>query len=108
MSYQHVGNYEEGDRVWFQQGDGNVWFGPELVLCQRGQRMCFHSMGDAKIVAACKVKPYELVERNILDSDKNQGNHIMLEDGLRVTKSIGLVKKDLKDDVGDRYLRMTS
>ena len=33
MLYQHVGDYKEGDKVWFQQRDGNAWFKPALVLC---------------------------------------------------------------------------
>ena len=59
-------------------------------------------MEDIKKVASCKVKPYELVERKILDSEKNQDNHVMLKDGLRVAESIGLVEEDLEDDVVDK------
>ena len=70
MLYQHVGNYREGDKVWFQQRDGNNWFGPALVLCQRGQSMWLHSQGDIKKVAACKVKPYKLLQVENLKPDK--------------------------------------
>ena len=54
MSYQHIGDYKEGDKVWFQQRDGNAWFGQSVWL---------HSQGNIKKVAACKMKPYKLGER---------------------------------------------
>ena len=52
--------------------------------------MWLHSMGAIKKVASCKVKPYELVERGVLDSDKDQDKQVMLEDGLRDVKSVDL------------------
>ena len=62
MSYQHLGSYQEGDRVWYQPLNGNAWFGPTAVLCQRGASVWLHSKGDIKKVAVCRVKPYKLVE----------------------------------------------
>ena len=86
MEYQHVGDYKEGDKVWFQQRDANAWFGPALVLCQQGQSVWLHSQGDIKKVAVCKVKKYKLKDRDnnsdtYKDKKKND-DQVMLEDGL--------------------------
>ena len=94
MSHLHVGSYEEGDKVWFQQRDGNAWFGPALVLCQRGQIVWLHSMGDIRKVDSCKVKPYELVERKFPDSNQDEGKHVMLGDGLRDLKGVHLEEEE--------------
>ena len=61
--YQHLGGYIEGDKVWYQPMNGNSWLGPAAILCQRGQSVWLHTNKDIKKVAACKVKPYELVDR---------------------------------------------
>ena len=63
MTYQHLGSYVEGDKVWYQPLNGNSWLGPAAVLCQRGSSVWLHSQGDIKKVAACRVKPYKLVDR---------------------------------------------
>ena len=63
QAYQHLGDYIEGDRVWYQPMNGNSWLGPAAVLCQRGQSVWLHMNGDIKKVAACKVKPFELIDR---------------------------------------------
>ena len=63
QAYQHLENYIEGDKVWYQPMNGNSWLGPAAVLCQRGQSVWLHTNGDIKKVAACKVKPYELIDR---------------------------------------------
>ena len=55
-------DFVEGDRVWYQPLNGNSWLGPASVLCQRGQSVWIHTNGDIKKVAACKTKPYELLE----------------------------------------------
>ena len=62
--------------------------------------MWLHSQGDIKKVAAAKVKPYKLRERESLDPDKNEeskDDQVMLEDGL---KDVGVssVESNLKDD----------
>ena len=80
----------------FQQKDQNAWFGPALVICKRGQSVWLHSMGDIKKVASCKVKPYELVERNVPDSNQDQDKQVMLEDGLRDVKSVHLEEEESK------------
>ena len=36
QAYQHLGNYIEGDKVWYPPMNGNSWLGPAAVLCQRG------------------------------------------------------------------------
>ena len=61
QNYQHRRNYVEGDKVWFQQLNGNAWIGPALVVTQRGQSVYLHTHGDLKKIAACRVKPYELI-----------------------------------------------
>ena len=43
--------------------NGNSWLGPAAVLCQRGQSVWLHANEDLKKVAACKVKPYELIDQ---------------------------------------------
>ena len=55
--------YIEGYKVWYQPMNGNSWLGPAAVLCQRGQSVWFPTNGDIKMVEACKVKPFELVDR---------------------------------------------
>ena len=62
--YQHQDEYVSGDKVWFQYKDGLAWHGPGEVIYQKGNAVFIHSNGDVKKVAACKVKPYELKERN--------------------------------------------
>ena len=62
-SYQNQDNYISGDKVWCQYKDGNAWHGPGEVIYQKDNAVFFHSNGDVKKVAACKVKPYELNER---------------------------------------------
>ena len=37
QAYQHMRDYVEGDKVWYQPQNGNSWIGPASVLCQRGQ-----------------------------------------------------------------------
>ena len=83
QAYQNLRSYIEGDRVWYQLMNGNSWLGPAAVLCQRGQSVWLHMNRDIKKVAACKVKPYELVDRRE-NEDKNDevSKKVMLEDGL--------------------------
>ena len=52
MTYQHLGNYKQGDKVWYQPQNGNAWLGPAAVRCQRGLSVWLHSQGDVKKVAA--------------------------------------------------------
>ena len=33
QAYQHMRDYVEGDKVWYQQQNGNSWLGPASVLC---------------------------------------------------------------------------
>ena len=88
QAYQHMRDYVEGDKVWYQPLNGNSWLGPASVLCQRGQSVWVHTKSDIKKVAACKVKPYELIEtqgtQDILDSQSQSKKKrvVMLEDGL--------------------------
>ena len=96
--------------MWYQPFNGYSWLGPVAVLCQRGQSVWVHTVGDIKKVASCKVKTFQLVERNsIKDSSSKE---VMLEDGLEDVKNLmdhGEFKKneDLKDDnVEAKYLKL--
>ena len=71
QAYQHMRDYVEGDKVWYQPQNGNSWLGPASVLCQRGPSVWLHTNGDIKKVAACKVRPYELVDTENLADPKN-------------------------------------
>ena len=57
--------------------NGNVWIGPVLVLTQSGQSVYLHTHGDLKKIAACRVKPFELV-----DTEENEHKEVMKENGL--------------------------
>ena len=60
--------------------------------------MWLHSQGYIKKVAACKVKPYKLLERENLKPDKKEEtyDHVMLEDGLR-DMNLTATKEDLEN-----------
>ena len=66
-SYRHQGNYIKGDKVWYQYKDASAWYGPASVICQRGNAVYIHCIGEVRKVAAYRVKPCELKER---DSEK--------------------------------------
>ena len=85
QSYQHLDEYIEGDLVWYQPLNSNSWLGPAAVLCQRGQSVWVHSVGDIKKVASCKVKPFQLVDRERIN---NSSKEVMLEDGLEDVKNL--------------------
>ena len=40
QAYQHLDNYIEGDKVWYQPMNANSWLGQAIVLCHRGQSFC--------------------------------------------------------------------
>ena len=117
QAYQHLESYIEGDKVWYQPMNGNSWLGPAAVLCQRGQSVWLHTNGDIKKVAACKVKPYELVDRKEdEEKDKWVSKEVILEDGLEdVENLIDSEKEELKDalladlvsdKVGTKHLKL--
>ena len=76
----------EGDLVWFQPLNGNAWLGPAAILCHRGQSVWLHTHSDIEKVASCRVKPFQLVDRELLKnvSEKSvEKRHVMLEDRLQ-------------------------
>merc|ERR1712240_947318 len=77
--YQHRRDYVEGDKVWFQPLNGNVLIGPALVVTQRGQSVYLHTHSDLKKIAACRVKPYELINT---DERTYNTKEVMQEDVL--------------------------
>ena len=124
QAYQHMRDYIEGDKVQYQPLNGNSWLGPASVLCQRGQSVWIHTNGDIKKVAACKVKPFELVEvesQGIFDSHAHDKKKkvVMLEDGLSdgedampqdeetMQYAVNMIDTE-KDSVGAQYLKVVN
>ena len=83
------------------------------MLAQRGQSVWVHTIRDIKKVATCRVKPFQLVDReSIKDSTSKK---VMLEDGLEDVKNLLDQEEDKDEDkeedlqgdtVGAKYLRM--
>ena len=115
QSYQHLDEYIEGDLVWYQPLNGNSWLGPAVVLAQRGQSVWVHTIGDIKKVVTCRVKLFQLVDReSIKDSNSKK---VMLEDGLEDIKNLLDQEEDKDEDkeedlqgdtVGAKFLRMVN
>ena len=92
---------------------GNSWIGPAAVLYKLGQSVWLHTNGDIKKVAACKVKPYKLVDREaIQESGKEVSKPVMLEDGLESVENLMDKKDDPTeaelDTVGAKYLKVVN
>ena len=51
------------------------------MVCQRGQSVYLHMHGDLKKVAACRVKPFELVDQDEKE-ESTFAKDVMLEDVL--------------------------
>ena len=83
QDYQHQRNYVEGDKVWFQPLNGNVWIELAILVTQRGQSVYLHTHGDLKKIAACRVKPFELVEVEEQTTSTDNGR-----DGLEEVKNL--------------------
>ena len=114
QSYNHTGGFIEGDKVWFQPMNGTLWLGPAAVLCQRGQSVWLHTHGDVKKVAACRVKPFQLVDRELLKSKSEKSaeeKHVMLEDRFKNVDDLqeGDNLEDEKNDIiGAKYLKVAN
>ena len=78
----------KGDKVWFQPLNGNAWLEPAAVVCQQGQIVYLHTHGDLKKIAACLVKPYELIDQ---DEDPALGKEVITKDGLENVESFSLI-----------------
>ena len=86
QSYQHLYNYIDGDLVCYQPLNRNSWLGPVAVLCKQGQSAWVHTIGDINKVAMCRVKPFQLIDReSIKDSNSRK---VMLGDGLENVKNL--------------------
>ena len=57
QAYQHLDNYIEGDKVWYQPMNANSWLGLAIFLCHRGQSVWILANGEIIKVASCKIKP---------------------------------------------------
>ena len=122
QAYQHSEGFIEGDLVWFQHRNGNAWLGPAAVLCQRGQSVWLHTNGDIKKVAACRVKPFQLVDRKLLETESEESaekRRVMLEDGLQDVNEIqnedtvedeneDTLEEKEKDTIGAKYLKVVN
>ena len=86
--YQHCRNYVEGDKVWFQPLNGNAWIGQAFVIKQRGQSVYLHTHGDLNKIAACRVKPFKLVEREEQTASTENNKEVMPEDGLEDAENL--------------------
>ena len=75
----------EEDKVWFQPLNGNAWIGPALVVTQRGQCVYLHTHGDPKKIAACRVKPFQLVNT---DEHTQNTKEVMQEVGLEDVENL--------------------
>ena len=53
------------------------------MVTQRGQSIYLHTHGDLKKIAACRVKPFELV-----DTNEDEPKEVMNEDGLKDIENI--------------------
>ena len=82
------------------------------MLCHRGQSVWLHTHGDIKKVAACQVKPFQLIDREAVKNESEQEaewRQVMLEDGLQdVDKIQDNLKDKEKDTVGANYLKMVN
>ena len=129
-SYQNLGNYLEGDKVWYQYKDSNAWYGPASVINHKGNVVFIHANGEVRKVAVCNVKPYELIERNVEENkeDKevkevkdveNKENeetrdwNDWIEEGEKENEEQGQSENEesdredlLKDAIGAHYLKM--
>ena len=75
--------------MWYQPPNGSSWLGLAAVLCHRGPSVWLHTVGDIKKVASCKVKPYELIDRDSVDCKcEKTSRKVMLEDGLEDVDTI--------------------
>ena len=120
QAYQHLEDYIEGDLVWYQPVNGNSWLGPAAVLCHRGPSVWLHTIGDIKKVAACKVKPYELIDQDSMNCKCEKiTNKFMLADGLEDVEIIldpeRLKQRDemkqadtTSDTIGTNYLKVVN
>lgn len=108
-AYQHLGQYIDGHLVWFQHLNGNAWLGPAAVLCHRGQSVWIHTHGDVKKMAACHVKPYQLINREAVKNKSEQDaewRQVMLEDGLEDMDTLqDSLKDEEKDTMGANHLK---
>ena len=99
QAYQHLDNHIEGDKVRYQPMNDNSWLGPAIVLCYSGLRVWLLASGEIKKVAACKDKPYELLDRE-KNKEREVTEKIMLEDGLKnVDKKTYPEKEELNDSM---------
>ena len=61
QAYQHVGDYIEGDKVWYQPLNGNSWLGPAAVLCREDK-----VSGSLLMEILGKLQPVKLNPMNLL------------------------------------------
>ena len=62
-SNQHRGQYLEGDKVWYQHENSKAWLVPADVFHHKGNSVWLYISGNMLKVAICRIKPYELIQR---------------------------------------------
>ena len=76
------------------------------MLCQQGQSVWVHTIGDIKKLVVCKVKQFQLVNRESIKDSVSM--MVMLEYGLEDIENL-LDPKDLEGDtIRAKYLRMAN
>ena len=81
-NYQQKGQYLEVNRVWYQHQDSIAWLEPADVVCHQENMVWLYNIGNMQKVAACKVKPYEVVSREEdkdISDDKGAENVVDIE-----------------------------
>merc|ERR1712112_811995 len=108
-SYQHIGKYTVGDKIWYQHKDGNAWLGPAEVIFQKGNSIFIYNNGDIKKVAMCRAKPYELQTRKNEHESQEVENRAQNEvvDEIELEEIQNETRRDLQNDViGAKYLQV--
>ena len=106
QKYQHREPYTTGDKVWYQNKNSNAWSGPVEVFCQKGNNVWLWTMGEIRKVAACRVKPYELKEKENKDDDSKDNDETKKEDDSSdKAKEVKFVDFE-KDKIGAYYLQV--
>ena len=107
----HRGQYLKGDRVWYQHQESNAWLGPVKVLHHREYKAWIYKGGNLIKVAACRVKPYELIPREKVEKkevETLEETYSTSEEKLEKDDDEKTVEKFYiaKDAIGVKYMEM--
>ena len=113
-SSNHTGDFKKGDKVWFQLFNGTSWLRPAAVICHRGKTMWLHKYGNVKKVAACQVKPFQLIDLISIENESevvDDRRKVMPENGLQDVDDIQNKddhQEEEKDSMGAKYLKIVN